>query len=565
MRGKVIGEGLELGDGDDVLIEKWAKAYEDWKRGKRFIYIPHPSAELFHASKARRRVMIGPVGNGKTTAAMMEAILANDRQRVQMDGVVRDRFAFVRNTLDDLKKTVLNPWLDVFPETDVRSIKDAPELRLVREVGGVRREIEIFGYGLDKAGAERKLRSLPISGAWGSEAQFLSFEVVSAMTERCGRYPDFKRCVPNGWKNMEGVYENEYGELRWFLNHGAWFESNAPVEGEWLWRRGFGGEADAALEEYFVMPPAMFAIWDADEDKWLFEPNKGQRPGVMGAENIDNLGGGWGYYWDLVRLNGPEYALRWVCNISPKTSVGSAVFSTFSETWHVPKSGVPWPAPGTRLYGGVDFGRTPRCILSGGVGVGGRVSCCEEFGMDGVSAEEFGAKMLLPAVMQKGFEPWQVTLFCDPAGKNPTENSNIPAIVSLKRLGFDAKACRFNNNLSMRLDIVRSYLGRIVGSTGALVFDKSNCVGAIRSLGGGYIWKRMRSQSGSYIDGDEPEKRGEHSHIADAVQNLLMGLTYGGDDVGDIDGGIYGTNSWNGAVYTISPETAGLQSQYGAT
>ncbi len=74
-----------------------------------------PTLAKFHASKTRRRGVMGPIGSGKSTAMCMEIMRRAQQQEPGPDGIRRTRWAVVRNTYRELKDTTLATWLHSGP------------------------------------------------------------------------------------------------------------------------------------------------------------------------------------------------------------------------------------------------------------------------------------------------------------------------------------------------------------------------------------------------------------------------------------------------------------------
>lgn len=364
-RRRAVAEDAECESGamsDEELYKRW-KEYRD---GGGMAYIPSRTIELLMASDKQIRGVMGPVGSGKTTGALADIAYRTGRQNPCADGVIRNRAAFIRGKIHELRETVIDVWMFMFPKTEM---KISPPIRgkYTYMLNDSKAELEILGYGMDKSGAEAALRSNFYSIALMSEAQYLAFETFKSIVERLGRYPHMKM-APVDWRKRPGMWVDGQGKERWFKNLGLNMETNAPVEGSWWWRKS-EVDLEPEYEVFFKQPPAMFRTWNPHLEKWVYEENRGQRPGIPKAENIENLLEGWEYYWRLVRLNGDDYAQRNVLNEYTARTEGRPVFPEFSSRFHVPVSGVPWPEDinqvvGRRIYGGMDFGRTPRVVLA---------------------------------------------------------------------------------------------------------------------------------------------------------------------------------------------------------
>lgn len=70
-------------------------------------YVASPTAEKFHNSDAKMRVIMGPVGSGKSVAMCFEVFLRARNQAPGADGFRRTRFAVVRETVRQLADTTI--------------------------------------------------------------------------------------------------------------------------------------------------------------------------------------------------------------------------------------------------------------------------------------------------------------------------------------------------------------------------------------------------------------------------------------------------------------------------
>lgn len=491
--------------------------------------------------------------SGKTTGVVADMNMRHFRQRICRDGIVRDRFALVRGTLALLNATLVDTWVRMFPRTKTYGSKYGVCGSLTQVRNGVTHIIYLRGFGLDKQGALGNLLSNNFSGAIINEAVTISEAAKDGTAGRNGRYPDLMD-APAGFENMPGAWIDKDGYPRWFLNHGVSMDTNAASEDSWWYKKSRDGGADPEREVYFEQPPAAFREWDDANEKWVYELNMGQRPGVPPAENIEHIPEHWDYYRNIIGSSGEAHIRRYVCSEYSKTEVGNAVFSDFSERWHVANSGVPWPPPGTRLVAGMDFGQD-RCTVIGYHSAEGRLMVCAEASDKTGSVEEFGNNVLRPLLAQHGFTPNDITIFCDPAGLNKGEHSSIGGILGMRMCGFNAMPPKNlpNNDVLIRLESVRHFLTRIVGAKGAVQLDPG-CTRLVRSIGGGYVWQQRRVGV-EKMDTDTPAKNA-HSHIADAFQYLCCGVRYGGDESKVLNMVVIGQNG-NRVVYGSQSQRAG--------
>ena len=368
--------------------------------------------------------------SGKTVGMAADMNMRHLRQYPCRDGVVRDRFSMVRGTLTLLKVTLVDTWMAMFPRTQMKGSKYGVFGTLEQTKGGVKHILELRGFGLDKAGALGNLLSNNFSGGMINEATTISEKAKDGVVGRCGRYPDLSM-APANFKELPVAWKDSKGYWRYFKNHGVDMDTNAASEDSWWYKKSRDGGANPEKEVYFEQPPAAFKVWDDDLEKWKYELNEGQRPGIPPAENIEHLNEHWDYYQNIIDTSGSEHVDRYVCCLYSKTEVGDPVFSDFAERWHVAKNGVPWPAPGTRLIGGMDFGQTRRAVL-GYMSADGRLNVFAEAVDPTGSVETFANNVLRPMLAAHGFSITDLTLYCDPAALNRSEHSPLGGILLMR-------------------------------------------------------------------------------------------------------------------------------------
>src|SRR6266576_4746146 len=129
------------------------------------IYTAPPTIATFVKSQAFGRVAAGPVGSGKTTACVMETLRRSMAQAKASDGYRYTRWAFVRQTLKQLKDTVLKDvqsWLTGLGGWKVSENTYHLEFADVKS--------EWIFVPLEDAEDQSRLLSMQLTGAWLSEA-----------------------------------------------------------------------------------------------------------------------------------------------------------------------------------------------------------------------------------------------------------------------------------------------------------------------------------------------------------------------------------------------------------
>ena len=513
-------EAAEFADGkradpSDVGLRR---AWQEWAKSRKNtgVYVPSRSLQLLHDSKHLFRGICGVVGNGKTHGCEVDIVMRCATQAPCGDGNIRNRCLMARGTYQELKQTTFNMWMHLFPQTEI-ALSSPIHGRLEMRLGNRKSIIELMGFGMDMSSVESKLRSNDFSIAFANEAQYISYDVIEIIQERLGRYP-YTKMAPAG-KQHDG----------YFLNLGLTCDTNAPVEGSWWYERAevVRNEAD---ELFIRCPPAMFRTWDPVKKEWVYEENRGQRwktHGIPPAENVENLNEGWDYYWKLVRTHGDDYIRRNILNEYGHVLSGTPVFPEFAKDRHVPAGGVPMPSRGARVYCGMDLGRHPRAVFAYNDPKNGSVRVFRILSKD-CGVKMFAETVMRPSLMSWGISPSMVTVIPDPAGENLGEQVEATSVEILRTAGFDvAMPVLKNNDVFTRLETVRQALTLTARDGDPYLSIDPSCEELIRALAGGYTYQIIRQAGGQQRTGDKPDKNCPYSHIADALQYLLVGMKYG--------------------------------------
>lgn len=155
------------------------------------VYNAGPVTKKFHADRdSRVKLLIGPRGTGKTSAAAFDLIECRSRRvRPGKGGIRRSRFAVVRNTYPELRDTVIRTFLDWWPD-GVFGEYNATAKRYLIHLDD--REIEIMFKALDEPKDVRDLLSLELTGAHVDEAREVHHDVLKGLLACMGRYPSRK-------------------------------------------------------------------------------------------------------------------------------------------------------------------------------------------------------------------------------------------------------------------------------------------------------------------------------------------------------------------------------------
>jgi len=272
------------------------------------------------------RLIAGPVGSGKTTACLFELFRRALEQHPAPDGIRYTRFAIVRQTLKQLKDTVLKDILDWLKGVATYKVSDNT---IYIQFGDVRSEWILIP--LDNPEDQARLLSMQLTGGWLSECIEMDVALISPLAGRCGRYPGAA-----------------LGGCTWM---GLIADTNMPSEGSpWHKLMDINTPPDWSV---FIQPGGMAE--DAENLEWLT-----QTPETLKLPVDDEVRRAQGrkYYERFIRSNSADWCKRYVHAQFGDDPSGSAVFrESFKQHWHVvdelePVSG--WP-----LLVGLDFGRDP--------------------------------------------------------------------------------------------------------------------------------------------------------------------------------------------------------------
>lgn len=441
-------------------------------------YTAPPTCARFMKSDSFGRLIAGPVGSGKTTACLFELFRRSLEQHPAPDGFRYTRFAIVRQTLKQLKDTVLKDILDWLKGVATYKVSDNT---IYVQFADVRSEWVLIP--LDNPEDQARLLSMQLTGAWMSECIEMNVALMSPLAGRCGRYPGPKL----GGASWKGIIA----------------DTNMPSEGS-PWHTFM--EVNTPPDwQVFIQPGGMDD--EAENLEWLT-----QSPETLKLPVTDEVRreAGREYYKRFIRSNSADWCKRYVHAKYGDDPSGSAVFrESFKRNWHVvdelePVSG--WP-----LLVGLDFGRDP-CAIICQPDHRGRLLVLEE-----VIAEDIGLELQLqraikPALMQSRYLGRAVYIVGDPAGKQRSTLYEETSFDLIKRNGLLAYPAP-TNDVDKRINAVESWLLGSRDGGPAMLIDGQRCPTLVRALGGGYRFGKTKGG----LRKPSPDKN-EYSHIADAFQ-----------------------------------------------
>lgn len=437
-------------------------------------YTPTPVVKQFMASDAKMRVLMGPVGSGKSVGCSFEVVRRASEQEPNEQGIRKSRFAIVRQTARQLQDTTIKTFLDWFPPGPCGRFMRTTKTYFF-EVGDV--ECEIMFRALDDADDVANLNSLELTGAWFNECRDIAPEIVDAMSKRVGRFPSKKDGGPT-W-------------------HGMWGDTNPPTMDTWWY-----------YQMEHIDPKDGVSYNDNGWD--VFKQPSGRS---IYAENIENLPEG---YYDT-QGRSEEYIRVFIDGEYGLSSAGKPVYKYFRPDYHMAKESLRPVINGMRpIVIGVDLGLTPAAVI-GQQDARGRALILGEAVSFDMGIQRFVRTILKPLLYEK-FSGAPVVVVTDPAGVQRAQTDERSAVDIIKAEGFKVFPAK-TNNISARINAVDDFLMRQVDGDSAFLMDPE-CTSLKAAMMGGYRYKKN-------IDG--AIEKNSHSHVAEALQYLMLHISYAGD------------------------------------
>lgn len=463
---------------------------------KHLNYIPYPTPMEFHfATNKFVRAICGPFGSGKSVTCVEELMFIAMRQEPAADGKRYTRFGVVRASYPNLRTTTKKTMEMWYPE-ECGTIKETAPMEGLYTVplpDGTTVVMELLLIAVETAEDVKKLRSTDFTAIWINEATEVAQEVLTAATERVGRYPS-----------------DRFGTCTW---KGVLLDYNKPPRGHWL-RNLFESVDTPDNYQYFEQPPAAFKHISEDGIvTYTFNPE---------ADNLKVLGPD--YYPDQVaakRLVGAFDEIdQLLCMLDVDSKPGKPVFVNFSRETHVAKS-VLQPIEGQDTIIAIDTsGIHPAALIA--QHLGRQWGIIDELYGDGTGFEDFIYGALLPVLTQR-YRASRLLAVCDPANARNGFNATTP-VANLIDARIPAIVAP-TNALKARIEAGNQMLSRTMGG----VLISPACELLIAALAGGYRFKK--TTIAGTIDqtyAATPEKN-QHSHPADAFEYLSLHILRAGE------------------------------------
>ena len=436
-------------------------------------YTPTKTCREFMNSNSKMRVLMGPVGSGKSVASCFEVVRRASMQNPSSNGIRKSRVAIVRETARQLQDTTIKTFLDWFPPGPCGNFMRTTKTYFFK-VGDV--ECEIMFRALDDADDVANLNSLELTFAWFNECRDIHPDIVDAMSKRIGRFPSAKDGGPT-W-------------------HGMWGDTNPPTMDTWWYYQMEGLDAKDGVSP--------------NDNGWdVFKQPSGRS---AFAENVENLPDG---YYDT-QGRSEEYIRVYIDGEYGLSSAGQPVYKYFRPDYHIAAQPIRPIINGVRpIVIGMDLGLTPAAVI-GQQDPRGRTLILDEAVSFDMGIQRFVRTILKPMIFER-FSAAPVIVICDPAGIQRAQTDERSAVDIIKAEGLRVIPAK-TNSVSARLSAVDDYLMRQVDGDAAFLLDPK-CTQLKAAMMGGY---RFHHKNGNI-------EKNKHSHVAEALQYLMLHINHASD------------------------------------
>ncbi len=500
------------------------------------------------------RLLMGPIGGGKTVSCMMDFFLLASNMPKLADGFRHSRWAFIRNTGPQLRDTTIKTFSDWYPEPHFGRMRRTDKIFDFR-YNDIR--AEVLFKALDDPGDVRNLLSLELTGAFLNEAREIDPSIWEGVTGRVGRHPSFSKLKgvlpwrheppdqPGRWlkwtrktsKQPSRITEHyvilsEFGELTadvpldqspdWRWVEGPWSgiiaDTNPCSTDDFIYKL-FEVQAQqdkqvGELYHIYKQPPGLIRV----DNRWMTNPN---------AENIENLPPG--YYTKAAVGKDKSWIDVYCLGKYGVLSDGKPVHAGYDDTWHSCEFDFD---PGLPVYVGWDFGINGQACVLAQLSRRGQLRVFDEF-----FAEDMGMYQFARDVVKPGIAKWKGARFegsyGDPAGNNRAATDEKAAMQILNdmyegmEVGLPFRTYPTHTNAARpRWDAVDFFLNNTTikqaqEPVAPRFLIHPRCTLLREGLQGRYEFERVRGTDGRF---KEVPKKNRHSHLADGLQYLTLGV-----------------------------------------
>lgn len=462
---------------------------------------PGPVASAFIRSTAFMCGIRGPIGSGKSTAAIMKLIRNARSQRRGPDGWIRRRTAIIRNTQPELKTTTIKSWHQWIPPDVGSWVGQGPPTQHIVDPTN-KFDWEVLFVALDRPADVRKVLSMDLSDCWINEAREIAKPIVDGLTGRVGRYPSV---LQGGCDNVQIIMDtNSMDSDHWWYVLAERDESTPSAREIWESTR----MAEDELRSQGILAPGQKVME-------FFSQPSGESPE---AENLQWLRPG---YYTFAKIGkSADWIKVYVRNEYGFVRDGKVIYDQYVDAVHCQPFEL---IKGVPLSIGIDFGLTPAATI-GQQTLSGAWRTRYELVTQRMGVKNFAKELKLFIEQHpdlRGTEFRNIT--GDPAGAAADANEETVFQI-LKAGGIDAQPAP-TNEFSVRRDAVNEAFGRMIDGQPGAIIHPHGCPVLRKACAGGYAFRRIWVGNLERY-ADKPDKN-MFSHVAEAYQYQLLGAGEG--------------------------------------
>lgn len=476
-------------------------------------YAPSPTGRRFHNSFADIRLVMGPVGSGKSTMCIVELLKMAMLQKPDKYGNRTSKWVIVRETYPQLLDTTFASfkiWLK--PNKTTRRYTQSAPMRIRwtdKMADGTHMNAEFIFQAVAKPEDYENLKSLELTGGFINECGAMDGEIVPAVLSRLGRYPAPADAVDP---------DNPITRVSLIA------DTNPPDEDSWV----ESIERSQPKGWEFFRQPGALIIDPTSDSGYSLNPE---------GENFQFIGvGPKSYYLDRVGSMTKEQIKVLFLGDYGVTSSGKAVYRRqWDHDTHVSRT--PMVAvKGRPILLGWDWGRGGESCIVGQVMKSGQLRILQEFYGDNIGLREFAKDYVRPWLeehfgpdtLDEDEKPWEIISVGDPAGLSShglsEDSRNYFHVLNSEQVGvfrdwFTTKPS-LSNHAEIRLNAVRHFLTAKTNTQLPLLQIDRSCSMLIKGFNQSYEYER-KQVSGKAQYKDVPCKSPE-SHPHDALQYLCL-------------------------------------------
>lgn len=444
-------------------------------------YIPSQTGKEFILDQSYIKLIMGPVGGGKSTVCLFD-LLARAQAQAPFEGLRRTKFGILRNTSAQLKATVkpmIDEWLVTIPQqTQGRAMGHWRVTDNTFEIqgelpDGTHMLTELVMLNADTPDDVRRLLSLQLTAAWVEEAREVDEEVFKGLLGRVDRFPG----AAAGGVSYPGVI----------------CSTNAPALNSY-WHQMI--TRPPANMRVFIQPPAVLEDGSVNPE----------------ADNLLFLGQN--YYPNLLQANTEGWCDVYLRNKFGMGNAGQAVYrETFRPSFHVAKEPL-IAVPGQTLIVGMDNGlqaaatvmqRDPR----GRINVLSECYVPEETTM---GVETFLDRLLIPHLTDRYKVGRGGFLFVlDPACFQRSQVNEATIDQAVRARGFKTSKASTNDPTKRQAAMEGLFNRSIDGGPGILISPE--CEYLLEGLEWGFRYKKMANGTQTTT-----REKTHHSHLAESAE-----------------------------------------------